>query len=466
MKIQLKVSSKHDGVYLFDHDGPVITIGRDPEADLTLKDSTVSWQHSRIELTNGTAVIRDLQSSNGTYVNAKPINQPKSLRLNSIVQLGKTGPSLKVKKLHSPAPPSPTPKPVPNIAPKTLPSPQKPQPAVAIPVAATGTSAPPAPVAVLATPRPTNPVNVRRSSLPWIISGALLFVALIAVAGGAYLAYQGSKKTPKIIQITTTDPEIKGTSSTELKSTSPPIQNTTKILTGEQIYDRVMQSSVLVVHLSPKKGNNFSTTMGSGAVISRNPNLILTNYHVVLNQPEMQVFFPEYNGKGDLIAERNYYQQAASSKQGTIGKVLATSKKADLALLRIDGPLPKRTKVLPISQRKVRSGQTVHSIGNPGASTGFWVYTSGSVRQIVPDANITSKGKGGSFRIQAKIIETQSPTNPGDSGGPLVNNYGELIGVTQGYNPKARSLSLFIHMDEVRDFLRGEGFNWTNGSKE
>ena len=59
-------------------------------------------------------------------------------------------------------------------------------------------------------------------------------------------------------------------------------------------------------------------------------------------------------------------------------------------------------------------GERVHSIGNPVASTAMWIYTSGTVRQVLSAK--TSLGK--KQKLDAKVIETQSPIKPGDSGGP------------------------------------------------
>ena len=96
----------------------------------------------------------------------------------------------------------------------------------------------------------------------------------------------------------------------------------------------------------------------------------------------------------------------------------------------------------------------MHSIGNPGKSGALWVYASGSVRSIYPKDWRVKEGER-IHDFKAKVLETQSPTNPGDSGGPLVNDKGEMIGITQGYAPDAQLLSLFIDISEVRTFLRG-----------
>jgi pSer/pThr/pTyr-binding forkhead associated (FHA) protein len=50
-----------------------VTIGRDESADFALSDPHASRRHCAVKLTNGSAVVRDLESSNGTFVNNQQI---------------------------------------------------------------------------------------------------------------------------------------------------------------------------------------------------------------------------------------------------------------------------------------------------------------------------------------------------------------------------------------------------------
>src|SRR4051812_35655008 len=49
-----------------------VVLGRDPECDLCLNDSSVSRRHCRVQPGDGGYVAEDLQSTNGTYVNDEP----------------------------------------------------------------------------------------------------------------------------------------------------------------------------------------------------------------------------------------------------------------------------------------------------------------------------------------------------------------------------------------------------------
>lgn len=83
----------------------------------------------------------------------------------------------------------------------------------------------------------------------------------------------------------------------------------------------------------------------------------------------------------------------------------------------------------------------------------MWVYTPGKVRQVYRKKWQARLDEKTVLTFQAKVIETDSPTNPGDSGGPLVNDKGELVGVTQGGAIDAQSLSIFVDLSEVKKLL-------------
>jgi pSer/pThr/pTyr-binding forkhead associated (FHA) protein len=71
-----------------------ITVGRatsNATWEIGLQDGSVSRPHARMEFVNGTWVLYDMQSSNGTYVNGVPINEKgRALRDGDTVDFGAT----------------------------------------------------------------------------------------------------------------------------------------------------------------------------------------------------------------------------------------------------------------------------------------------------------------------------------------------------------------------------------------
>jgi pSer/pThr/pTyr-binding forkhead associated (FHA) protein len=67
-----------------------LQIGRDSSCDITLSDTYVSQQHARITNRNGSWVIEDLGSTNGTYLNQRKVTVPTELAPGDSIRIGKT----------------------------------------------------------------------------------------------------------------------------------------------------------------------------------------------------------------------------------------------------------------------------------------------------------------------------------------------------------------------------------------
>jgi DNA-binding NtrC family response regulator/pSer/pThr/pTyr-binding forkhead associated (FHA) protein len=67
-----------------------LLLGRSPGADLQLVDGKVSREHCRIDATGPRAMIEDLASQNGTYVNGEVITRPTPLAEGDEIVLGDT----------------------------------------------------------------------------------------------------------------------------------------------------------------------------------------------------------------------------------------------------------------------------------------------------------------------------------------------------------------------------------------
>ena len=87
----------HEGVALKKFpldDKPILRIGRDPESDIYIDDGVVSAEHAVIELKESSDpqkpskyIIKDLGSTNKTYVNGETITR-KTLEHDDIIRVG------------------------------------------------------------------------------------------------------------------------------------------------------------------------------------------------------------------------------------------------------------------------------------------------------------------------------------------------------------------------------------------
>ncbi len=98
------------------------------------------------------------------------------------------------------------------------------------------------------------------------------------------------------------------------------------------------------------------------------------------------------------------------------GNVVHIAANRDIALVKVEGSeFPYLTLA---GTGKVRQGESVMAIGNPGGAMPFSV-TKGIVSGI---GKFSSAGPG-------LWIQTDASINPGNSGGPLLNARGEVIGI-------------------------------------
>ncbi len=88
-EVRLALSLKGQLVQTFNFDKSEITVGRDPYCDVYVDNPGVSRQHFRISRGDtGEFRVTDLGSSNGTYLNDRPV-KVGTLRDGDVIQFGK-----------------------------------------------------------------------------------------------------------------------------------------------------------------------------------------------------------------------------------------------------------------------------------------------------------------------------------------------------------------------------------------
>ncbi len=66
----------------------LVTIGSDPDSDIRIKSKFISRRHAQLLNNGGSCVLDDLDSTNGTFINARRVNK-RLLRAGDIVTIGK-----------------------------------------------------------------------------------------------------------------------------------------------------------------------------------------------------------------------------------------------------------------------------------------------------------------------------------------------------------------------------------------
>ncbi len=88
----------------YEIDRDTITLGRDPEANILIEDSTVSFMHAQISLHKDHHYLQDLGSRNGTFVNEVIVATPCVLKDGDIIRLGAVKMKFNTNAVDEPAP--------------------------------------------------------------------------------------------------------------------------------------------------------------------------------------------------------------------------------------------------------------------------------------------------------------------------------------------------------------------------
>ena len=68
---------------------PVTTVGRHPDSTMPIDEPFVSAEHAELAYDNGRWWLRDLGSTNGTFLNGNPVTVATGIRPGDIVQFGR-----------------------------------------------------------------------------------------------------------------------------------------------------------------------------------------------------------------------------------------------------------------------------------------------------------------------------------------------------------------------------------------
>jgi len=149
-------------------------------------------------------------------------------------------------------------------------------------------------------------------------------------------------------------------------------------------------------YLNPDERKQMS--LGSGVIVN-DKGRILTNAHVVGDSDTVKVTLADGT---DLDA-----------------KVVGVDRQSDLAVIQLQGDLPKLRPITFGDSSKLRLGELVLAVGNPFG-----------VGQAVTMGIVSAKGRASlGITDYEDFIQTDAAINPGNSGGALVNLKGELVGI-------------------------------------
>jgi hypothetical protein len=180
--------------------------------------------------------------------------------------------------------------------------------------------------------------------------------------------------------------------------------------TQEEIYEKSVSS---VVEILTYDKNNREIALGSGFFFNINGEII-TNYHVIEGAVSLKITLSD-GSKHD------------------INQVVAYDEKLDLAILKTNY---KNTTFLKISEREIKTGESVFALGS---SKGFTnTFTSGNISQV----NRIIQG--------INVYQMTAPISSGNSGGPLIDIFGKVIGVNAMKYTDGDNIYFSIKLSELK----------------
>ena len=132
-----------------------------------------------------------------------------------------------------------------------------------------------------------------------------------------------------------------------------------------KVYKKTSRGVVWIENFLPQGAGQLE---GSGFLIDKPRRLVVTNYHVTKDEETMNVYFPAREGDGDLIDDRDYYQnnRDALAKIGyyAVGRTIAKDSSKDLAILSLKS-VPETSTELELSLQDPKVGAGLNIMGNP-----------------------------------------------------------------------------------------------------
>ena len=187
--------------------------------------------------------------------------------------------------------------------------------------------------------------------------------------------------------------------------------------------------------------NPEAKAMGTGFLVDETGR-VLSNWHVADKATNMLLWtLPEGGNKSVkfLFEKQDYYNAS----------VIATDKKQDLALIKVNG-LPKSIKPVNLgSDSKIEVGDNVYAIGHPISYP--WTFSFGMVSQVRKNFEWDYDEN---FTHSANVIQMQTPISTGNSGGPLFSSEGQVVGINTLGDTEGQNINFAVAVDQVKQFIK------------
>lgn len=201
----------------------------------------------------------------------------------------------------------------------------------------------------------------------------------------------------------------------------------------------------------------------SGTVISIKNRFILTADHCVkdrITREEKEDVDPitgvitkrTVEKRLDLVVSKNIMRDYEKvSRQSYVAKIWGRDAEHDIAILQVvdTSYVPEFAATLAPDDYKVKRGETVFIVGNPGIE-----FDNSLTKGIVSAGERTLVFENGK---KLKVFQTDAVAIGGNSGGSVLNDHGEIIG-TLSAGLRSGSISFVVPISATKKLLKDKGF--------
>lgn len=413
-------------------DGPLISLGRHPDCDLRFdahRDLDVSLRHAciRLEAEGGGALLEDMGSTNGTYLNGRRIDRPTPLRDDDVITLGTSGPELSVRLLPVDTGSLPLTEPVPappRVRRMSEGEPTRPRPYASrlLPVSVVMLIA-----AIAAAAYLLGRVGVAERELQ-LLDLTKRTDSLIARYGedlssmagrvqgldsALHAAREESRSLRGELRRVRASGAIDGVEALSGRLDQAELRQRSLATLSRLDYSAIAEQSGRAVVLIAVEDAAGRTVTGSGFSVS-STGLIVTNRHLVHTVESRRA-----RRIAVIFSDTPHWLPA---------RVVRLSERGDLALLQVDMPGP-----FPMVAGISRAGSSTR-VGSPVAIIGYPLGTDTPMEAGI-GSSFTARytlGAGTLSKALADVLQIDAFAGEGSSGSPIFDAKGLVIGVVYG----------------------------------
>lgn len=451
MRIELRILSGARAGQSEVFDKRTILVGRKPTSDLrfdTHSDLDVSGNHAELREHDGRWFVRDLGSTNGTYINGLPVTAETAIKDGDVIGFGKNGPTIEARAKGDPTGKTP-----------------------AIPRTDTQKSvnAPPQRARMSTQERVAVAVREQTRGVKMMMWGSMLGLGALAIIAYWIGAREGSKQVAEMQRVLA-----------QAESTSAILRERARV--GDTVLATTLQRQLDSLRAKAQQaatGGNEQQLLAAKAEIEqyrvRQQGMVSMDMPTIYAQNDAAVAFlvTELDGElmggtafgitrgGLLVTNRHNVKSSATGAMTTRlevkfantasylrAKVVKVSDDPDLALIQIE-PAGQYPMVTGISAR----GDV--AVGAPVAMIGFPLSLS------LPMANsntvTTTLSPGVASKRIPSLLQIDAYGAHGMSGSPVFDARGLVVGVVYGGPKESPQIIYAVPSDKLADLLGESG---------